>query len=100
MAESLMKQSLSNPKKQSTPPVEPVFLSRLQRQTAEQIAQAQARAKRRQRAGRLLVQAVIAAVVLRVLTVAMQPCLAAYRSARDLRVLQTQMNREALRNQH
>jgi cell division protein FtsL len=65
-----------------------------------QIAREQARAIWRQRAARILVNAVIAAVCLRVLAIAVQPCLAGYRSTRGIHALRTQLQREAERYQH
>jgi hypothetical protein len=94
-----MKQTV-NSKRKSSPTVEPVFISRLQRTTAAQIARERALASWRQRASRLVLNAVVAAVALRVLTVALQPCLAAYRSARAIQQLQGQLHREWERGQH
>jgi cell division protein FtsL len=94
-----MKNTVSKSKR-SSPPVEPVIISRLQRATAAQIAQERARALWRQRAARILVNAVIAAVCLRVLAIAVQPCLAGYRSTRGIHTLRDQLHREAERHQH
>src|SRR3954468_24132431 len=94
-----MKQTASNSKRTS-PTVEPVIISRRQRATAAQIARERARAIWRQRAARILVNAVIAAVCLRVLAIAVQPCLAGYRSTRGIHALRTQLQREAERHQH
>jgi hypothetical protein len=94
-----MKQTSSQSKYPSTP-VEPVIISRLQRATATEIARQQARAAIRQRVTRILLSAVAAAVGLRVLTIALQPCLAAGRSARHIRLLRAQLQREEERRQH
>src|SRR5687768_14632839 len=85
-------------KKGSSPNVEPVIISRLQRTTAAQLAQERARALWRQRALRILVHAVVVAVGLRVLMSAIQPCLASYRAARDIHSLRAQLQQEADRN--
>ena len=87
-------------KKTASPPVEPLLISRLHRATAAEIARQQARARLRQRVSRILLTAVIAAIGLRVLTIAVQPCLAACRSARHIRLLRAQRLREAERHQH
>jgi hypothetical protein len=81
-------------KKVSTTPVEPLIISRLQRTSKAQLEQERQRALWRQRAGRILLQAVIAAVVLRFVSIAVQPCLASYRSSRDIHVLREQYDRE------
>src|SRR5436853_5863904 len=94
-----MKQTVSN-KKSSTSPVEPLIISRLQRATAAEIARQQARAAWRQRATRLLINAVVAAVALRVATIAVQPCLAALRSQHHIRGLRSQLHEEGERNRH
>src|SRR5439155_16619502 len=94
-----MKQTASNSKR-SSPTVEPVIISRLQRATAAQIARERARQIWRQRATRIFLNAIIAAVGLRVLAIALQPCVAAYHSSRGIHVLCTQLHREAERNQH
>ncbi|MGI8972175.1 MAG: FtsB family cell division protein [Dehalococcoidia bacterium] len=94
-----MKQT-SSAKKSSSSPVEPLIISKLQRTTAAEIARQQARAALRQRVSRLLITAVVAAAGLRVLTIAVQPCLAAYRSSRHSHTLRTQLLREAERHQH
>lgn len=94
-----MKQTSSD-QKRSSPTVEPLIISRLQRATAAQIARERARAAWRQRALRILLAAVAAALGLRVLTIAAQPCLAAYRSAREIDVLRAQLLREEQRHQH
>jgi hypothetical protein len=93
-----MKQT-STDKKGSTP-VEPLIISRLQRATAAQIARDQARAKWRARASQLFLGAIVAAIGLRVLLMAMQPCLAAYRSARDIDQLRVQLRKEMDRHEH
>src|SRR5258708_1701568 len=94
-----MKQTVSDKKSASTP-VEPLIISRLQRATAAEIARQQARAQWRQRAPRILLNPVVAAVALRVGTIAVQPCLAAYRSALHIRSLRAQLHLEAERHQH
>jgi cell division protein FtsL len=81
-------------------PVEPLIISRLQRATAAQIAREQARAKWRGRASQLFVGAIVAAIALRVLAMAMQPCLAAYRSACDIDQLRVQLRQEMERHEH
>src|SRR5688500_1169009 len=92
-----MKQTTSN-RKSASATVEPVIISRLQRATAAQIARERARALWRRRASRILLGAVVAALGLRVLTIAVQPCLAAYRSSRDIDTLRAQLHREAERH--
>jgi cell division protein FtsB len=94
-----MKQTASKAKP-SSPDVEPVIISRLQRATAAQIARERARQIWRQRATRIFLNAIMAAVGLRVLAIALQPCVAAYNSSRDLHVLRAQLHRESERNQH
>jgi hypothetical protein len=94
-----MKQT-SSAKKSSSSPVEPLIISRLQRATAAEIARQQSRARLRQRAFRILITAILAAVGLRMLTIAMQPCLAAYRSTLHIRTLRAQLLREGERRQH
>src|SRR5438105_14652963 len=94
-----MKQSVSN-KRSSSTPVEPLIISRVQRATAAEIARQQARAAWRQRATRLLMNAVVAAVALRVATIAVQPCIAALRSQRHIHGLRGQLHQEAVRKQH
>jgi cell division protein FtsB len=94
-----MKQTSSQKKNPSTP-VEPVIISRLQRATAAEIARQEARAAIRPRVTRSLLYAILAAVGLRVLTIALQPCLAAGRSARHIRLLRAQLQREEERRQH
>ncbi len=94
-----MKQTSSQKKNPSTP-VEPVIISRLQRATAAEIARQQAWAVLRKRVTRILLYAVLAAVGLRVLTIALQPCLAAGRSARHIRMLRAQLRQEEQRHQH
>lgn len=81
-------------KKKSTTPVEPLIISRLQRTPKAQLERERQRAFWRQRAGRILLHAVVAAVVLRFLAIAVQPCLASYRSSRDMHVLRAQYERE------
>ena len=87
-----MKQTSS--KKKSSTPVEPLIISRLQRTPKAQLERERQHALWRQRAGRILLHAVIAAVVLRFLAIAVQPCLASYRSSRDIHVLRAQYERE------
>ena len=94
-----MKQT-SSAKKNSSAPVEPLIISKLQRTTAAEIARQQARAALRQRVSRILITAVVAAIGLRVLSIALRPCLAAYRSTRHIRTLRAQLSREAERHQH
>lgn len=94
-----MKQT-SSAKKTPSSPVEPLIISRLQRTTAAEIARQQARAVLRQRVSRLLITAVAAAIGLRMLTIALQPCMAAYRSTLHIRTLRAQLLREAERRQH
>src|SRR2546425_895041 len=81
-------------------PVEALIISKLQRATAAQIAREQARAKWRGRASQLFVGAIVAAIGLRVLAMSMQPCLAAYRSARDIDQLRVQLRQEMERHEH
>src|SRR5438034_497782 len=94
-----MKQTVSN-KRSSSTPVEPLIISRVQRATAAEIARQQARAAWRQRATRLFINAVVAAVALRVATIAAQPCLAALRSSRHIHALRAQLHQEGARHQH
>jgi cell division protein FtsL len=94
-----MKQT-SSAKKSSSSPVEPLIISKLQRATAAEIARQQARALLRQRVSRILITAVVAAVGLRVLTIALQPCLAAYRSTLHVRKLRAHLLQEGQRYQH
>lgn len=94
-----MKRTDSN-KKSSSTPVEPLIISRLQRATAAEIARQQARAAWRRRATRLVINAVAAAVALRVGTIAVQPCIAALRSQRHIHGLRAQLHQEAERHQH
>jgi cell division protein FtsB len=94
-----MKRTDSN-KKSSSTPVEPLIISRAQRATAAEIARQQARAAWRQRAIRLVINAVVAAVALRVATIAVQPCIAALRSQRHIHGLRAQLHQEAARHQH
>ena len=90
-----MKQTISQ--KKSSTPVEPLIISRAQRTTKAQLERERQRALWRQRAGRILLQAVIAAVVLRFVAIAVQPLMASYRSSRDIHVLRAQFEREMQR---
>jgi cell division protein FtsL len=90
----------SSAKKSASSPVEPLIISKLQRATAAEIARQQARATLRQRVSRILITAIVAAAGLRVLTIAMQPCLAAYRSTRHIRMLRAQLLQDGERRQH
>jgi cell division protein FtsL len=94
-----MKQT-SSAKKNPSAPVEPMIISKLQRATAAEIAKQQARAVLRQRVSRILITAVVAAVGLRVLTIALQPCMAAYRSSLHIRTLRAHLLQEGERRQH
>jgi hypothetical protein len=93
-----MKQTASR-KKSTSSPVEPVIVSRLQRATAAQIAREQARELWRRRALRILLGAVVAAMALRVLTIAVQPCLAAYHSTQEIKALRVRLHNERERRQ-
>jgi hypothetical protein len=85
-------------KRSTSSPFEPVIISRLQRTTAAQLARERAQQLWRQRALRLLLHAIVVAIGLRILAIAVQPCLAAYRSSRDIEVLGAQLQREEKRH--